>query len=151
MIIIVAAAGSALGFYRIIFIGADFMGDTGSMFLGFVLGAVAVQGMLKSATTIALAVPILALGLPILDTSLTSSGALRTDSHFFRAQRASAPPVAGTGISQQASGDYTLFCQRLLWLKCSGIGRCELATGSHYSFLGRPRFDNGYRAVRQQF
>lgn len=71
MIIAAAAAGAALGFLPYNFHPAQiFMGDTGSMLLGFVLGAVAVQGMLKSATTIALAVPILALGLPILDTTL---------------------------------------------------------------------------------
>ena len=71
MIIAAAVAGSAIGFLPYNFHPAQvFMGDTGSMLFGFVLGAVAVQGMLKSATTIALAVPILALGLPILDTTL---------------------------------------------------------------------------------
>ncbi|MGI6130047.1 MAG: MraY family glycosyltransferase [bacterium] len=71
MIIAAAAAGAALGFLPYNFNPAQiFMGDTGSMLLGFLLGAVAVQGMLKGATTIALAVPLLALGLPILDTTL---------------------------------------------------------------------------------
>ena len=70
-IITAAIAGAALGFLPYNFYPAHiFMGDTGSMLLGFVLGAVAIQGTLKSATTIALAVPLLALGLPILDTSL---------------------------------------------------------------------------------
>lgn len=71
MIVAAAIAGAALGFLPYNFHPANiFMGDTGSMLLGFVLGALAVQGTLKSATTIALAVPLLALGLPILDTSL---------------------------------------------------------------------------------
>ena len=46
-----------------------FMGDTGSMFLGFMLAGISVIGAVKSAATIALIVPILALGLPIMDTT----------------------------------------------------------------------------------
>lgn len=46
-----------------------FMGDTGSMFLGFMLAGISIIGAVKSAATIALIVPILALGLPILDTT----------------------------------------------------------------------------------
>lgn len=65
-----AIAGACIGFLRYNFNPAKiFMGDTGSMFLGFVLSAVAITGTLKSATTIALGVPILALGLPIIDTA----------------------------------------------------------------------------------
>ena len=45
------------------------MGDSGSMFLGFMLAGISVIGAVKSAATIALIVPILALGLPILDTT----------------------------------------------------------------------------------
>lgn len=62
-------AGSALGFLRYNFNPARiFMGDTGSMFLGFVLAAISVDGALKSTAALALAVPVLALGLPIFDT-----------------------------------------------------------------------------------
>ena len=44
-----------------------FMGDTGAMFLGFMLSVIAVDGALKGAATIALTVPILALGVPVFD------------------------------------------------------------------------------------
>ncbi len=47
-----------------------FMGDTGSMFLGFVLALVTVQTSLKGPATVAMLTPILALGLPIMDTLL---------------------------------------------------------------------------------
>jgi UDP-GlcNAc:undecaprenyl-phosphate GlcNAc-1-phosphate transferase len=71
VLVTAALAGAALGFLPHNFNPAKiFMGDTGSMFLGFTLAAIAVQGTLKSATTIALAVPLLALGLPIIDTTL---------------------------------------------------------------------------------
>lgn len=63
-------AGAALGFLPYNFNPAKiFMGDTGAMFLGYILAAAAVDGAVKSATAIALIVPILALGLPIFDTA----------------------------------------------------------------------------------
>ena len=65
-----ALAGSALGFLHFNFSPAKiFMGDTGSMFLGYMLAAVSVAGTVKSAATIALIVPMVALGLPIMDTA----------------------------------------------------------------------------------
>ena len=45
------------------------MGDSGALALGFLLATLAVQGVLKTAATIALAAPLLALAVPILDTS----------------------------------------------------------------------------------
>ena len=65
-----ALAGAAIGFlYYNVNPARIFMGDTGSMFLGFMLAGISVIGAVKSAATIALIVPILALGLPILDTT----------------------------------------------------------------------------------
>jgi len=65
----VALMGSALGFLRHNFHPARiFMGDAGATFLGYVLAAVAVDGAFKSATLVSLIVPVLALGVPILDT-----------------------------------------------------------------------------------
>ncbi len=63
-------AGAALGFLFYNFNPARiFMGDSGSMFLGFMLAGISVIGAVKCAATIALIVPILALGLPIMDTT----------------------------------------------------------------------------------
>ncbi|MBP2645426.1 MAG: glycosyl transferase family 4 [Firmicutes bacterium] len=65
-----ALAGSAMGFLQHNFNPAKiFMGDTGSMFLGYMLAAISILGTVKSAATIALVVPIVALGLPIMDTA----------------------------------------------------------------------------------
>lgn len=62
-------AGSALGFLRYNFHPAQiFMGDTGSMFLGFNLSALAIIGLTKSATVVSLFMPIVILGIPIMDT-----------------------------------------------------------------------------------
>lgn len=69
VLITASLAGCALGFLPYNFNPAKiFMGDTGSMFLGFALAAVSVEGTLKSAAATALAVPVLTLGVPILDT-----------------------------------------------------------------------------------
>lgn len=62
-------AFATLGFLRYNFNPASiFMGDTGSMFLGFNLGALAILGMTKSVTVISLVLPVIILGIPILDT-----------------------------------------------------------------------------------
>jgi UDP-GlcNAc:undecaprenyl-phosphate/decaprenyl-phosphate GlcNAc-1-phosphate transferase len=62
--------GASLAFLRHNYHPARvFMGDSGALALGFVLAAVAVQGVLKTAATIALAAPLLVLAVPILDTS----------------------------------------------------------------------------------
>lgn len=64
-----ALAGSALGFLRYNFNPAKiFMGDAGALFLGCALAAISIEGTLKSAAAVAVAVPVLALGLPIFDT-----------------------------------------------------------------------------------
>lgn len=62
-------SGGLLGFLPYNFNPADiFMGDTGAQLLGFLLAAISIEGTIKSATAFALAVPILAFGLPIYDT-----------------------------------------------------------------------------------
>lgn len=69
--ITVAMAGAAIGFLQYNFNPAKiFMGDTGSMFLGYTLAAVSIMGVMKTAATVALVVPVIALGLPIMDTAL---------------------------------------------------------------------------------
>ncbi|AGB20144.1 MraY family glycosyltransferase [Thermoanaerobacterium thermosaccharolyticum] len=69
-LITAAVTGAALGFLPYNFNPAKiFMGDTGAMFLGFILSAVSIQGAVKSAAAIAIAVPILALGVPVFDTT----------------------------------------------------------------------------------
>jgi UDP-GlcNAc:undecaprenyl-phosphate GlcNAc-1-phosphate transferase len=66
----VALAGALLGFLRFNFAPASiFLGDCGSLFLGFTLAALAVRGSMKSSTAIAVFAPLLALALPILDTA----------------------------------------------------------------------------------
>ncbi|MFD1673302.1 glycosyltransferase family 4 protein [Alicyclobacillus fodiniaquatilis] len=61
-------AGASIGFLRHNFYPARIiMGDAGSTVLGYLLAAIASVGAFKSATIISIAVPILALGVPIFD------------------------------------------------------------------------------------
>jgi UDP-GlcNAc:undecaprenyl-phosphate GlcNAc-1-phosphate transferase len=68
--IIAILAGSTLGFLPYNFNPAKiFMGDTGATFLGFTLGVISVQGMMKTYAAISIVIPILVLGLPLFDTA----------------------------------------------------------------------------------
>ena len=63
-----AIMGSCFGFLPYNFNPAKiFMGDTGSMFLGYMLSVLSVQGMFKSYAVISFAVPLIMLGLPLFD------------------------------------------------------------------------------------
>lgn len=68
-ILAAAVAGACIGFLPYNFNPAKiFMGDTGAMFLGYILACISVQGLLKTYAVITFAAPILVLGLPIFDT-----------------------------------------------------------------------------------
>ncbi len=65
-----ALIGACLGFLRHNFHPASiFMGDSGAMLLGFTLGVVSLLGVMKTTAAIALAVPLLIVGVPIFDTA----------------------------------------------------------------------------------
>ena len=71
VLITTALAGACLAFLRYNFSPATiFLGDTGSMFLGFTLAAVAVGSGGKSTFLASIGVPLLAVGIPIFDTIL---------------------------------------------------------------------------------
>ena len=71
-LITLALAGAILGFLRFNFNPATiFLGDCGSLFIGFMLSALALYGTQKSPTIIAVAIPLVSFGLPILETSLS--------------------------------------------------------------------------------
>ena len=71
-IVTAALAGAILGFLRYNFNPATvFLGDSGSLFLGFMLSAVSLTGAEKGTTAVAVAIPIVAFGFPLLDTVLS--------------------------------------------------------------------------------
>lgn len=70
-VIALALAGSLIGFLRYNFHPASiFLGDSGSLLLGFLLATLAVQGIQKASMAVAVAIPLLAFGVPVIDTGL---------------------------------------------------------------------------------
>ncbi|MFN3202567.1 MAG: glycosyltransferase family 4 protein [Bradymonadia bacterium] len=68
-----ALAGALSGFLFHNFHPATiFMGDAGSLFIGFLVAAVSLMTNTKSSTTVALLIPVLTLGLPLIDTTLAA-------------------------------------------------------------------------------
>ena len=67
-----ALAGSLLGFLPFNFPPARaFLGDSGSMSVGFLLAGLAVEGSTKGPTLVAIAVPLVAFAVPVFDTAIT--------------------------------------------------------------------------------
>lgn len=81
-----AFCGATLGFLKFNFSPASiFMGDSGSLLLGYLLACMSVLGVLKSAAALALAIPLLALGIPIMDTAAAIVRRLKNKRHIFKA------------------------------------------------------------------
>ena len=63
-----ALAGASLGFLRYNFNPATiFMGDCGSYFIGFILASLSILGSIKTQTSVTILIPIIALGLPLME------------------------------------------------------------------------------------
>ena len=70
-LVTIALAGAVLGFLVYNFNPASiFLGDSGSLFLGFMLAGLGLLSSQKSQTIVAVAIPVVSLGLPVLDTTL---------------------------------------------------------------------------------
>jgi len=88
MVISAAVGGACLGFLRYNFHPASvFMGDSGAMFLGFILGAVSIQGILKRTAVATLFTPMIILAVPIVDTGLAILRRARTGKPFHHADK----------------------------------------------------------------
>ena len=71
VILMAATLGACLGFLRHNWEPARvFMGDSGSLTLGFLLAAASIHSAIKAPAAVAILVPILALGVPVMDTLL---------------------------------------------------------------------------------
>jgi UDP-GlcNAc:undecaprenyl-phosphate GlcNAc-1-phosphate transferase len=77
-LVVAALAGACIGFLRRNFHPARvFMGDAGSMTIGFILASVAVLGVLKTAAAVAVGFPLVVLFVPLLDTSFVIARRLK--------------------------------------------------------------------------
>jgi UDP-GlcNAc:undecaprenyl-phosphate GlcNAc-1-phosphate transferase len=80
--------GALAGFLRYNFNPASiFLGDSGSLFVGFSLAALSVIESQKATTTVAVAIPILAFGLPVVDTGVTIARRLISGKPLFQGDK----------------------------------------------------------------
>ncbi|HEX2780564.1 MAG TPA: MraY family glycosyltransferase, partial [Gemmatimonadaceae bacterium] len=87
-LVTLAVAGAALGFLRYNFHPATiFLGDSGSLFLGFMLAGIGAISSQKGSTVVAIAIPLVSLGLPVLDTSLAIARRFLRGQPIFSADR----------------------------------------------------------------
>lgn len=71
-VVLAAVGGAALGFLKYNFNPASvFLGDSGSYFFGYMLAGFTVLGALKGPVTVAILIPLIALGVPLFDTLFT--------------------------------------------------------------------------------
>ena len=83
----VALLGSLIGFLPFNFAPARiFLGDTGSLFIGYILALLALEGY-RQLSLLTFVVPLLALALPILDTGLSIVRRIRLGAPIFTADR----------------------------------------------------------------
>src|SRR5918995_1153240 len=116
-------AGACLGFLRHNFFPARiFMGDSGALCLGFILAAVSIQGLLKTASTVVLVLPLLVLAVPIIDTSFVVAKRLKHGVPVYAADRSHLHHrFLNIGFSQRRAA-------LTMWLWCVSLAGAALAT-----------------------
>ncbi len=134
-------AGSLLGFLRYNFNPATiFLGDCGSLFVGFMLGCFAVVWSEKSATVLGMAAPIVALCIPLLDTVLAiSRRLLRREADLQRGSRTYSPPVARSRLFAPPSGAPALRAWGNRRAAVVAIGESSSRVADHGGFSRRSR------------
>ena len=96
------------------------MGDSGALLLGFVLAAVSIQGLLKTAAIVTLLLPLLVLAVPILDTSFVVAKRLKYRQPVYVADREHLHHrFVNIGFSQRRAALY-------IWAWCGDPGGAAL-------------------------
>jgi UDP-GlcNAc:undecaprenyl-phosphate GlcNAc-1-phosphate transferase len=122
-ILAAVVAGACLGFLRHNFFPARiFMGDSGALVLGFVLASVSVAGLVKTASTVVLFLPLLVLAVPILDTSFVVAKRLKYRRPVMTADRSHLHHrFVDIGFSQRRAA-------LTMWAWCGTLAAAALAT-----------------------
>ncbi|MBI3090862.1 MAG: hypothetical protein HYY96_09365 [Candidatus Tectomicrobia bacterium] len=121
-LLLVAAilAGAAIGFLRYNFNPASiFLGDSGSLFLGFVVSTITIEGSLRSATIVSILTPILCLGIPLTDTLLSMVRRFLKATHLLDLSRQGKLRVLFYGSKSMFEADRDHIHHRLLKLGLS--------------------------------
>jgi UDP-GlcNAc:undecaprenyl-phosphate GlcNAc-1-phosphate transferase len=116
-------AGACFGFLRHNFYPARiFMGDSGAMLLGFTLATLSIQGLLKTAATVALFFPLLVLAVPIIDTAFVIAKRLKYRRPLYAADRTHLHHrFVNIGFSQRRAALY-------MYAWCGTLAAAALAT-----------------------
>ena len=131
-------AGACVGFLRHNFFPARiFMGDSGALVLGYTLATVAVAGLLKTASTVVLFLPLLVLAVPIIDTSFVVAKRVKSGVPVYAADRSHLHHrFVSIGFSQRRAA-------LTMWAWCATLAAAALATrfiafreGGHWHLWG---------------
>ncbi len=116
-------AGACVGFLRHNFFPARvFMGDSGALVLGFTLASISVAGLLKTASTVVLFLPLLVLAVPIIDTSFVVAKRLKYKQPISTADRSHLHHrFLNIGFSQRRAA-------LVMWGWTATLGAAALAT-----------------------
>lgn len=88
IVVALVLCGALAGFLRYNFNPASiFLGDSGALFTGFLLAALSVLGTQKATTAVAIVVPILAFGFPVVDMAMTMGRRLVSRTPVFQGDR----------------------------------------------------------------
>src|ERR1035437_2757447 len=148
----IALAGAILGFLRFNFNPATIvLGDSGSLFIGFMLSALALEGAQKAPTVIAVAIPVVSFGLQTLETTISVLRPLISGRPVFTADREhihhkllqhGMSPRQVVIVLYGVSAVFALLSLFLLWpgrstlgLVLVVIGTCIWFGGQHLGYL----------------
>jgi UDP-GlcNAc:undecaprenyl-phosphate/decaprenyl-phosphate GlcNAc-1-phosphate transferase len=128
IVVSLVLCGALAGFLRYNFNPASiFLGDSGALFIGFLLAALSVLGTQKATTAVAIVVPILAFGFPVVDTTMTMARRLVSRKPVFQGDDEHIHHMLlARGWSQRRAA-------LVLYAVCAGFGLVALmfpATGS---------------------
>jgi UDP-GlcNAc:undecaprenyl-phosphate GlcNAc-1-phosphate transferase len=124
-ILALALGASALGFLPHNFHPAKiFMGDTGSMLLGFILAIISIEGAYKAQTFVTMVVPLVAMALPFIDTGLSIIRRLIRKKKIFEADKEHVHhKLMGQGGSQKEAVMTLYFLTLCFGLIAVGLSR----------------------------
>ena len=132
-VLMLALLGSLTGFLYFNFSPAKiFMGDCGSIFLGFTIASASVMCATKSATLVGLALPLLALGVPIFDTLFSMLRRFIERRSMFAADRGHFHhKLIDLGLNQR----YVVVTIYIVTLMATGLGMFMMVTRNSDSLV----------------
>ena len=130
-VLLMSVLGGAVGFLPHNFNPAKiFMGDTGSLFLGFILSVTSILGTIKGATVLAVIIPLLVLAVPILDTTFAIVRRFLAGKPIMEADKGHLHHrLLSKGLSQKKTVLYLYAISAILGLSALYLQRSDFETG----------------------